>query len=166
MTSVKIEPIKPKHNPFDTAKMKRAIENAGNMTAKAIEVDFHVTTRTWKHQPAFGIEHSAGKLVWVIATDDTIYGYISEGTRAHVIVPRNAKRLVFFRSGFRPKSRVGWIGSNQGARAGKDKTFAKMVHHPGTKARDYPKVIKKKWDQEWPRQLARAIRAAVKYGGG
>lgn len=164
MTGVKIVPILPKRNPFDVDRYKRAIENAGTETAKAIQVDFNVTTRTWKHKPDFNIDHTHGKLVWVIATDDTIYGYVSEGTKAHVIVPRGAGRLVFFRQGFRAKSRAGYIGSNVGSRATKGKTFAKLVHHPGTKAREFPKAIKSKWNSEWPRQLARAIRAAATYG--
>lgn len=150
---------------LDPTKYLRAIENAGNESAKAVQADFHVTTRTWKRQPNFNIDHSHGSGEWTIGTDDEIYGYVTEGTRAHVIRPRSAKRLVFFRTGFRPKSRIGWIGSNKGRKASKDMTVAKLVHHPGTEARKFVEVIHEKWEGEWPRQIARALRAVDRYPG-
>lgn len=165
MTRVRIEPIRAKKSVFDTAKYKRAIENAGTQTAKAVQVDFNVTTRTWKHKPDFKIEHSGGKPIWDISTSDEIYGYVSEGTRPHVIKPRNARFLVFKQGGFRPKSRPGWIGSNVGSPATGETRVAKVVHHPGTEAREFAQAIAKKWKVEWPRQLARAIRAANTYPG-
>lgn len=160
---VRLEPIINKSG-LDPKKYLRAIENAGNESAKAVQVDFKVTTRTWKHQPDFRIEHSSGRTEWQVGTDDEIYRYVSEGTRAHIIKPRNKKRLVFFRSGFRPKSRKGWIGSNKGRQASKDLTAALTVHHPGNEAREFVEAIGKKWDEEWPRQIDRALRAAERYG--
>lgn len=165
MTVLRIEPILPKRNLFDVERYKDAIEQAGKMTAMAIKVDFEVTTQTWQHKVDFKIEHSAGRLEWKIYTKNAIYGYVSEGTRPHTITARAGKRLHFFRTGFRPKSRVGWIGSNKGRAANKDETFARSVQHPGTEARKFPEAIKKKWDAEWGRQLMRAIRAAATYGG-
>lgn len=162
--SVKITPILLKHNIFDPTKYKTAIENSGNGSAKAVEVDFHVTTQTWTNKPKFDIKHTANSGEWIIKTDDEIYGYVNSGTRPHIILPRKAGgRLRFFRTGFRPKSRVGWIGSNKGNSASKDETFAKSVHHPGTQARNFAKIIRIKWDKEWPRQLQRAIQAAAAY---
>lgn len=159
MTSVKIIPIKPVHRFSESKKWRQIFENAGNMTSKAIEVDFNVTTQTWNHKPDFKIEHSVGKLEWIISTDDIIYKYVSEGTKPHTIVPKVAKMLVFYTGG-RPKSRVGWIGSNKGARGTKGPVRTMEVHHPGTTARKFAEAIKAKWDLEWPRQLDRAIRAA------
>lgn len=164
MTLVKVTAILPKTNPFDVKRFAKAIENAGTESSKAVEVDFNVTTRTWQHKPDFKISHTAGSTSWEIATDDAIYGYVDAGTAPHLIKVKNARFLHFYRTGFRAKSRAGWIGSNKGAKASKDETFVKSVHHPGTKARNFAKTIKKKWDTEWPRQLARAIRAAATYG--
>lgn len=164
MTLVKVIAILPKHNPFDIERMKKAIENAGKESAKAVQVDFNVTTRTWSHKPDFKIDHAAGSASWEISTDDAIYGYVDAGTPPHIIKVKNAKFLHFYRTGFRPKSRAGWIGSNKGRVASQDETFVKSVHHPGNRPRNFAKTIKKKWDTEWPRQLARAIRAAATYG--
>ena len=165
MSVIKIEPILPKRNLFDQVRYRTVIENAGNMTAKAIQVDYEVTVETWTHKATFRIKHSPGSGSWIISTSDKIYGYVSGGTRPHIIRPKARGRLRFFRTGFRPKSRVGWIGSNKGHAANKDLAFAKEVHHPGTEARKYPEVIKKKWEAEWGRQLARAIRSAQAHGG-
>jgi hypothetical protein len=164
MTRVRIEPIGSKGASLDPAKWKRAIENAGNETAKAVQVDFNVTTRTWKHKPEFKIEHGAGRPIWDISTSDEIYGYVSEGTRPHVIKPKNARMLVFRQGGFRPKSRPGFIGSNAGSPATGETRVAKVVHHPGTQAREFAQAIAKKWKVEWPRQLQRAIRAVNTFG--
>lgn len=164
MTVVRIEAIKPKRDLLDPQRYLKAIENAGNETAKAVEVDFNVTTRTWSHKPAFKITHTPNSGEWKIATDDKIYGYVSEGTKRHPITAKNVPFLAYFKTGFRPKSRPGFIGSNVGAQAKKDFRGPKTVMHPGTKARKFAEAIKAKWDAEWPRQLARAIRAAVTYG--
>jgi hypothetical protein len=165
MTKVRIEPIGGKGNALDPAKFKRAIENAGNMTAKAVQVDFKVTTRTWKHQPDFTIEHTQGRPIWDISTGDVIYRYVSEGTKRHPISAKNAPFLAYFKTGFRPKSRPGFIGSNAGAQASKDFRGPKTVMHPGTEAREFAQAIAKKWKIEWPRQLQRAIRAVNTFGG-
>ncbi len=164
MTRVRIEPIGGNGKALDPAKFKRAIENAGNMTAKAVQVDFKVTTRTWKHQPDFTITHAGMNPVWDISTNDEIYGYVSQGTRPHVIKPRNARILVFKQGGFRAKSRPGFIGSNAGSPATGETRIAKVVHHPGTEAREFAQTIANKWKVEWPRQLQRAIRAVNTYG--
>lgn len=160
---LRIEAIKPKHPIYDQPIMKRAIQNAGQESAMAVQVDFNVTTFTWDHKPEFKIAHKGLDYRWTISTKDEVYGYVSEGTRPHTIVPKVAKVLRFYRTGFKPKSRANWIGANKGKKATKDLTFTRHVNHPGIGARNYPKVIKKKWDDEWPRQLDRAVRAALRY---
>ena len=162
MPNVRLEPLVKNLQLFNVKELKRAIENAGNMSAKAVQVDFVSTVSTWEHKPDFTIEHTRDSGEWDVGTNDKIYSYVSEGTRAHIIKPKNGKVLAFKRGG-RPKSRVGWIGSNKGA-PGKGKTIiAKIVHHPGTAARKFAETINDKWDKEWPRQIARAIKSVEKY---
>ncbi len=119
--------------------LTHVIENTLDEVAADIQADFNVTTHTWKHRPAFYIRSFTGKRE--IYTTDAIYSYVSHGTQAHVIRPRNARRLHFFRTGFRAKSRPGYIGANQGAAASSDETFARVVHHPGNAARGYDEAI-------------------------
>lgn len=163
MTQIKIEPIFSKKGVFDQKRWRKAIENAGNMSSKAVKVDFMVTAATWTHQPNFEISRPNDS-TWQVSTDDEIYGYVDSGTRAHIIKPKN-KRMLAFKGGSRPKTRPGWIGSNKGSSGGGKSIVRPEVHHPGTTAREFAKAIKKKWDEEWPRQIARAIRAQQRYGG-
>jgi hypothetical protein len=159
MTEINLVPIIPKG--FLALNLAQAIENQLDMTAKAIQVDFETTTRTWDERPQFKIDKI--KLGRRIYTNDEIYGYIAHGTKPHIIKARNANNLAFFANGFAPKTRVGYIGSNKGRQAGKDFRTPKEVHHPGTQARDYERVIKEKWDNEAPRQVQRAIRNELEH---
>lgn len=154
MTTVRIIPIKPKRDLFNVKAYRDAIENAGNESSLAVQADFLVTTVTWNHKPDFKITHAAGQMEWTISTDDKIYGYLDQGTKV---------RRALMSKDFRPKSRSGWIGSNKGR--GGVVFISKRIARPGIKARKFAKTIKKKWDKEWPRQLNRAIAAAVQFGG-
>lgn len=84
---------------------------------------------------------------------------LNEGTQPHVIRPRN-KRILLFNTPFRSKTVPGKIYSRQGM-IGKSKVVARVVHHPGTAARYWNKVIKEKWEAQLPVTFQRAIDAAV-----
>jgi hypothetical protein len=161
MTEINLVPIIPKG--FLALNIMQAIENQLTMTAKAIQVDFETTTRTWDERPTFKIDTI--KMGRRIYTNDEIYGYIAHGTKPHIIKARNANRLAFFANGFAPKTRVGYIGSNKGRKASKDFRTPEQVSHPGTQARDYERVIKDKWDGEAPRQMQRAINNELAHRG-
>lgn len=156
---LRVEVIIPKQLVFDPKRMLKTVDNALDQAAAGCKADFNTTTSTWNHRPTFLVRKGAGERT--IYTSDVIYNYVSEGTRPHIIRPRQAKRLHFFRTGFRPKSRYRYIGSNQGAVANQDETFTQLVHHPGTAAREFEKVIAEKWEKELPIELQRAIDAEV-----
>lgn len=155
---IKLKAIVPKSLAFDPKGMARAIKNGLDGAARGAKVDFDVTAQTWKHKPAFRIE-APNAMARTVSTDDEIYGYLDQGTRAHRIVARRAKRLRFM-SGFRPKTRAGYIGSNQGSRSGAP-VFAQAVNHPGTKPRKLAKAIATKWQKQASVILQRAIDAEV-----
>lgn len=133
--------------------------------------DFLKTAETWEHKPHFsGGVTMRGKIVAVdVHTSDKIYGYVSEGTRKHVIKPKYAKRLRFKWGGpgsYRSKTFTGVIGSVSGGAFGPE-VFRKKVNHPGTKARKFHETIKKKWSPIFKRRLQAALnRAAQKSGHG
>ena len=144
---------------IDAPALARAVTNGLNAAAKGIQVDFGVTVQTWARKPTFTIE-APDPARRVISTDDAIYGYVDQGTRAHRIVARRGKRLRFM-SGFRPKTRAGYIGSNQGGRSGAA-VFVSAVNHPGTRARYLARAIARKWDAQAAPLLQRAIDAEVR----
>lgn len=144
--AIKLTPIKlPRKLLAEPARVIRAVENAMTGTALAIKVDFDTTTRTWKDRPKFVIKKS--KLKRTISTDSDIYRFVSRGTRV---------RYAVMSEDFKPKTRTGFIGSNQGK--GGVIGFSKRPL-PGIKAREFEPTIQKKWQKEFPVNVQRAIDA-------
>lgn len=163
MTRVSIRPIKPTKPMFTEPKFRKAIDNALTQSAKAIRVDFLVTAQSWSHKPGFKVDK--GDYYRDIYTLDEIYSYVNYGTKPHIISSQfgpgfgpGPRRLVFQRD-YQAKTRPDWLGSRGGGKSG-PVVFARQVRHPGTSPRNFAKNIKKKWDAEWPRQLARALASA------
>jgi len=148
----------PKELVADPRKLARAVANGLDSAQAGALVDFKVTTATWQHQPDFETK-KPNEATRTVETDDEIYGYVSGGTKPHVIVA-HGKALRFPGPGFRPKSRPGAIRSNQGSK-GKGMVFRKKVNHPGSKARDFDKAIADKWNKELPITMQRAIDSEV-----
>ena len=135
-------------------KLARAVANTLDGAAKGALVDFKVTTQTWNHQPDFAIDQpSADRRV--VGTDDDIYGYVTHGTKPHVIVA-HGKALAFPGGGFRPKSRPRYIGANKGSKGGAI-IFRPRVNHLGSAPREFDEAIAEKWRKELPVVMQRAI---------
>ena len=159
---LRAEAIVPKDLVVDIKKMKRVVNNALDGSALSAKVDFDTTTRTFRKRPKFLIKKPKFG-VRDIYTIDEIYSYVSGGTRAHPIrARRRGGRLAFFRSGFRAKTRVRYIGSNKGSRASSNFVRPESVQHPGTKAREFDIEIQKKWQKQLNKTLQRAIDAEIK----
>lgn len=150
--------IVPKKLIADPAKLARAFTNGLNATAKGVQTDFNVTTQTWRHKPTFTID-SPTPYVRTISTDDEIYGYVNDGTRAHDIRPKG-RGVLRFRTPFRPKTLPNTIASTSGS-TGSARAVARVVHHPGSKARAFDRVIAKKWDAQMQTIMQRAIDGEV-----
>lgn len=141
----------------DPSKVSRAIENALNAAALGVKADYGVVTQTWDTKVRFVIKSGAGTRT--ITTTSDIFGYVDLGTRPHLIRARRKPRLAF-RGGYSAKTTPNTIGSQQGGSSG-DWRFAKTVKHPGTKARNFSKVIAKKWNKELAVITQRAIDSEV-----
>lgn len=145
-------------NLFNIDKLERAIENSLTANAKAVKVDFDVTTQTWAKRPTFTIESEPGKRT--IATENEIYGYVNDGTRPHIIAPKKPGGVLAFGAPTSAKTAVRVIGSTSGSK-GSTQVRTRRVQHPGTDAREFDEVIKEKWDELLPQTLQRAIDAEV-----
>jgi hypothetical protein len=124
-----------------------------------------LTTATWKHQVKFEKLTQVGpKSVEVLVdTDDEIYKYVNEGTKAHDIIAKNAPTLAF-PSLFTPKSQPGRQTSGAGSSGGPT-VFTPYVHHPGTKARGFDKVIMKTFTPKFKRRMEQAMNDAAQASG-
>lgn len=148
--------IKPKRSPFRPDQMRRVVTNTMSALAKAIKVDYDVTTQTWDNRPKVTIAGS-GPDEREIAVQSAIYAMLEGGTKPHLIRPRRAKVLAF-RSPFRAKTVPNQIMSGPGSQGSTD-VFTKAVRHPGTKPRNWSKVIAQKWRKQAPVVMQRAIAA-------
>jgi hypothetical protein len=152
--------IKPKGSVFKPQQMERAIQNTLTGVAKDIKVDFGVVTQTWQHRPDFKIT-SPDQYTREIATDDEVFGMLNVGTRAHEIRPKKARGILRFITPFQSKTLPNQIMSRAGSK-GQNKVVARVVHHPGTAARNWNKVIAQKWQAQVGAIFQRALDAENK----
>lgn len=151
--------ILPKRPIIDQRKMRQAIENTLTAQAKAIKVDFSVTTQTWSRRPTFKIERPSD-YVREIGTDSELYAMLDKGTKPHTIQPKRPRGILRFTTPFRSKTIPNQIRSRQGSK-GNTPVVARRVNHPGTAARQWAKVIAKKWEGQLGTIFQRAIDSAV-----
>lgn len=156
---IKLTAIKPQPNKIAFLRYAKAAKLGLEDAAKGALVDFEATTASWDHKVEFAITpHGDGYAVGPVGGATEIYGYVEHGTRAHQIVARRAKRLRFGVGGS-PKTRPGFVGST-GGRAGSGAVFRQVVHHPGTKARNFSALIRKKWASRTGVLVQKRIREA------
>jgi hypothetical protein len=136
---------------LDADKILRATENALDDAAKDVRVDFLVTTETFDHKVEFTIDKTNGKRE--VYTTDAPYFYVNFGTSV---------RRALMSPDFKPKTRTGFIGSNQGR--GGVVFISKKLNLPGIKAREFDRVIKEKWQKAFPAIMQRAIDAEIGSG--
>jgi len=90
--------------------------------------------------------------------------WINDGTPPHIIRPRNASRLRF-----RPNSTSGsspnTLSVGRGGSSG-NFVFAKEVHHPGIKARNWNIVVLKERQNPFFRLLNEALARGMQKAGG
>ena len=161
---VMFKPITPK------ALKVQAIYDSIEKQAKVVEAgilkDYKETTRTWDHKVDFRAELTInlnGGVSIVVDTDDEIYTFVHEGTKPHVIKPRQAKRLRF-QGTYTAKTVPGVIQSREGGASGEFQ-YSAGVNHPGTKARLFSKPIFRKWKPFFERQMQRALDEGARKSG-
>ncbi|MDI9548188.1 MAG: hypothetical protein QM346_11390, partial [Chloroflexota bacterium] len=91
------------------------------------------------------------------------YRYVAEGTKPHAIRPKRA-RMLAFPGTYRAKTTPGVIGSQAGGGSGETR-YASAVAHPGTQAREFHKLIAKKRQSSFKREMEEAMREAARKSG-
>lgn len=139
--------------------MRRVIENTLTAQSKAIKVDLAIPQQTWRHKAPATITKTA-PYERTITVDDEIYAMLNEGTKAHDIKPKKPGGLLRFQGPFRPKTVPNEIRSNKGS-VGGAVTWSHGVYHPGTRARNWDRVIAKKWRERLGAIFQRAIDSEI-----
>lgn len=162
--AIVFKPIQQKK--FNDAVYLKAFTAAANKTGKDMEKDFKLTTKTWKHKPVFQREVSVGpkSVDILVGTDDPIYGYVDQGTRPHIIQPKKPGGKLAFRSQYTAKTVPNVIGSKAGGAKG-SMVFRDWVLHPGTQARNFDKIIGKKWQSVFRGRMEQALHDANRKSG-
>lgn len=162
--SIQLKAVLPKK--FNERAFRDAIESMAEAAANDIHGNFQTTVATWKHKVQFEktVTFDPKQIRILVATDDEIYAYVVLGTKRHVIRPKRAKVLAF-PSAFRAKTIPNKPFVVSIGMTGEKKVFAKEVNHPGTKARNFDKVIKKIWEKRLALRLKTAMQYAAKASG-
>jgi hypothetical protein len=163
MPAVLFKPIKPAK--FNSAAIQAEIERAAKLVADGIRLDFELTVSKWSRRPKFEtlLQVGPASVEILVGTDNEIYRYVSEGTRPHVIVPKKAKALRF-REGYNAKTIPGVIPSQAGGAFG-GVVYSQGVFHPGTKAREFEKLIEKEWRPRFKKEMEQAMKAGARASG-
>ena len=135
--------------------------------------DFAQTTSSWEgEKPSFVpktyISPAEIKIVVAVIGSKLAknkWMWLDEGTRPHIIAARIAPRLAFFASGFQPKTYPNKLWTLPGSKANKDFRRPLSVKHPGTKARNWSKLIKERNERAFARWTEAATYAALKATG-
>lgn len=144
----------PKAGLVDVGRLQRALEDGLDDAAQKVYTNLQKPTSTWQTQVAFQIKAIANGRT--ISTTNEIYGYVSGGTRPHIIRAKNAKYLNF-PSASSPKTSVGSLDSSGGSHGPAD-TFRRQVRHPGTTARKFDEAAAKIAETEFPKRMQQAVR--------
>lgn len=134
-----------------------------NKFVKVLKKDYAQTTQGWKTDVKFTAQEGFkpdGPTV-MVGTDSKIYKYVDEGTKRHVIMAgaftgKSKKRFLVFRENYRPATIPNVLYSFPALSYGK-LLRARIVLHPGTKARNFTKMIQKKEIQPYKEAMQKVL---------
>lgn len=128
---------------------RKAIEKAlKDKVEPALIKSHNLVVADWKNKPTFETRTSVrpdkiSMTVFPAGPNAGIYEIVDQGSPPHIIRPVKAKMLVF-RTDYKSKTLAKPARTVAGGgKATGPLVFAKLVHHPGSEAREFSKVIAK-----------------------
>jgi hypothetical protein len=94
-----------------------------------------------------------------VGTDNRIYGYVDEGTKAHIIRAKSGGFLTF-RTGYIARTIPRVLHSGQSRYTG-GWARKRIVRHPGTQSRRFSVIIQVKWQDEFEKRMRMANEKAA-----
>jgi len=161
--SIRPLPIKPERIRLE---ILNALRKEGTVQKKLLRQ----TTAHWSgDKPTFTAEISltggdANLLVGPIGNTMGVKKWVwtDEGTKPHIIRPKRARALRF-RSGYKSGSRPGTFVTGRSSYSG-GWVSAQIVHHPGTKARNWSSLLLKERFLPFNTAMNAAVRNGIKKG--
>ena len=156
-----LKQIKP--DKFKEKAFLREFTKAATKTSKDIEKDYKKTVTKWKRKPKFTrlVQIGPNAIEVLVGTDNKIYGFVDEGTKAHIILPRKRKVLRWLGKGYDGRNPP----RGKGRPKKSDYTFAAYVFHPGFKGYHHSEKIAKMWNKKFKRRMEAAMRRGVRVSG-
>ncbi len=160
-------------------KRKAAITALDYLARKALEQDLkekvvpvlvkshNLVVANWKNKPEFQTRIAVrpdkiSVTVFPAGPNAGIYEIVDQGSPPHIIRPVKAKMLVF-RTGYKSKTLAKPARTVAGGgKATGDVVFAKLVHHPGSEAREFSKVIAKDIEPQFKTLIETTFRKVSK----
>lgn len=127
-----------------------------NQIGREMKQDFDELVSNWKDKPRFKVVRTPETVS--VTTSDEVFGFVNAGTRPHIIRPKRSGGLLKYRLGYRAKTRPNNTTYKGSGTASGPWRSSKLVHHPGTKARNFTRIIANRWKKEG----ARLLRAELK----
>jgi len=94
--------------------------------------------------------------------DKEIWRHVDQGTKPHVILPKNVPRLRF-KTGYKPKTLAKPARTVSGGGVATGPTvYAKKVNHPGSEAREFTKTIAEDIKPGFKKEIDNAFRQAAR----
>lgn len=153
--------------------MQRILRNAVRRYGRVILKDMEALTSTWDKQPTYKVQtHVTARVpspsVEVFTTDKR-WKWIDKGTKPHAIwagayTGKSRSRTLAFPSTFAPKSRPNKLRAYKGRSSGPT-IFRPYVEHPGTKPRNWTRLLEKKHEKRFRRTMEKAMVLAGKASG-
>lgn len=154
-----------------SAKVKRQLAAVLDDTVKPHFIkSFERVVCNWKHKPEFkGRKFIRPNKMWVdifaAGEHKKIWIFVTKGTRAHIIRAKRGKTLAFQWGGkgsYKPKTKPPGKFGGPGVVVGGEMHFPKQVKHPGSKAREFEKVIAKDEKPWFSRTMENAWRRIIR----
>lgn len=162
--------IKPKRLVgVDTKRFVSELNKELKELGRSAENELAKPTRQWDNPPQFKSDFSGGTsrivlIVHPVGAQAAKYERIDFGTPARVIRP-NRKKVLRFRPRYLASTIPNRLWSRAARRSG-DFVYARYVHNPGIRARNFTQQALKKVNPEFRRRIENLIRREVRKGGG
>ena len=130
------------------AESQGAIDESLNETGRWAKQKFEAIVSNWQHKPTFEIRRTRMTVsISVTGPNAQIWEFVDAGTRPHVIKAKGGGRrlgakLLTFRTGGQAKTRPNNSVFKGGAPASGPWVSKQQVNHPGSKARNFTRIVR------------------------
>lgn len=158
-------PIKPKA--FKSDAFVKEVTREATKAKDGMHNDYKKGVSSWTTKVDFNAElivNPSGGVSITVDVDNEIYTFVHDGTKAHTIKPKKPGGKLRFQGTYTAKTTPGIIQSKSGGPSG-EFVYRNIVQHPGTKGRNFTKLIMKKWKPFFQRSMKRALENAAKKSG-